>query len=125
MALIRRRGNSWSVVVRGPDGKQVRHTEPTKEQARQWAIKKEAEGEAGTWVDPSKAKVSFGKHAEECFAGASHLREGTRAKMRGHLDVHILPEFGTKPIGSITPAAWRPPALAGTRPDWMEPFARP
>lgn len=107
MASIERRGSGWTVRVWGPDGRQVRRTFRTQAQARDFRDTAEADKRRGGWLDPAKARIPLADYAERWMAEASHLREGTRAKVRGHLDNHVLPAFGKVAVGAIQPSQVR------------------
>ncbi len=47
----------------------------------------------GSYVDPSRAKVTVGTMAEQWFAGKINLRATTRARYESALRVHVMPRW--------------------------------
>jgi hypothetical protein len=48
----------------------------------------------GSYVDPSRAKVTVGTVAEQWFAGKINLRATTRVRYESALRVHVIPRWG-------------------------------
>jgi len=86
---------------RGPDGKERAKTFKRKIDAENWERSQDTAKQRGTWVDPSLAKQSFAAYVETWMRGQSHLAPTTGVKVRGHIDNHLLPAFGTSPLARI------------------------
>ncbi|QSB14558.1 LacI family DNA-binding transcriptional regulator [Natronosporangium hydrolyticum] len=80
----------------------------TKREAKQAADAEEAKIRAGSWRDPAAGQVTFGAYASRWYA-AQDLAASTMQNYRRHLEEHLLPEFGDRPLVSILSAdveAW-------------------
>jgi hypothetical protein len=64
----------------------------------------EADMANGTWTDPALAKVLFSAYTSRWRASLAHLEPGTLANIDSRLHRHIVPAFGTWPIGRVEPA---------------------
>jgi integrase len=63
---------------------------------------------AGSYIDPFASQVPFGKYAESWRHSQAH-RPATVALVETYLRRHIVPFFGSRPLGSIRPSdvqAW-------------------
>jgi hypothetical protein len=58
----------------------------------------------GTYVDPVGAQVPFGRYAESWRQAQAHHRPSTAALVETYLRRHIVPYFGSRPLGSIRPS---------------------
>lgn len=77
--------------------------------AQQWRNAGIAEVQAGTYVAPSDGRVLFETFAAERAAAWRKHKPSTRLQVESHLRCHVLPTFGAKHVGAITPAhveAW-------------------
>lgn len=95
----------------GPDGR--RHKAPTtflaKQDARAWLSLRQSEIISKAWMPPDAVQapaMTFGEYSETWLAtrqvGGRPLKERTREHYRKLLDEHLLPEFGSLPLPSIT-----------------------
>lgn len=87
------------------DGKQQGHTLDTWDEACDFLDAIGIEMRAGgAPLNLSKMHTPFRVVAEAWYAGRRQSPEtqGSRKKERSHLDAHLLPAFGDRPIGSIT-----------------------
>jgi integrase len=57
----------------------------------------------GTYVRPEGGRLLFGDYAKGWQATRMH-RATTAAQVDSHLRIHLIPEFGSRPMGSITPS---------------------
>jgi integrase len=57
----------------------------------------------GMFVDPKAGRQTFADFAERWLATKVDVRPRTLVNLEGRLRNHILPTFGRRPIGSITP----------------------
>lgn len=63
----------------------------------------------GSYVDPAAGRVAFARFAEVWMNGLSPLKPSTAARYREVASAHVLPKWGTWPIGRIARsdiAAW-------------------
>ena len=57
----------------------------------------------GQWIDPRLAKTTFGEWEPTYTASRVHLAPSTRATAESLMRNHVLPYFGQRPLGSVTP----------------------
>ena len=94
-------GRRYRVTYRRPD-----HRQTTK---RGFRTKKDAELflasvrsiSRGTYIDPSKARVKLGDWLDGWLASRSDLRETTRERVVGIIEIHVRPMLGLYPIGEL------------------------
>jgi integrase len=104
MATVNRRGNSWQATVRGPDGREVTKAFPKRVQADQWGKEREADKLRGAWIDPRAGRESFGQWVQRYLKdGVAHKRATRLARDKTVLNHWVVPTFGRRAIGSITP----------------------
>ncbi|MEO5842791.1 MAG: site-specific integrase [Acidimicrobiales bacterium] len=104
-SLRRLPSGRWQARYRHPTtGEMVSgaRTFPSKTEAARFLATVEADLARQVWRDPARRELAFSEIAELWFAAKIHLRETTRLTYRGLLDVHVLPFFGARAIGSIT-----------------------
>ena len=113
----------YRAMYYGPDGR--RYTAPTtfvtKSAARAWLALRQADIIRKAWEPPEATtrpgKLTFGQYAEQWLArrqvAGRRLKARTRQQYRWLLDDHLIPEFGTKPLRSITSDEVR---------DWLDSF---
>jgi integrase len=101
------RSNRWEARFRDAVGRQRTQTFDTKAAARAFLASVETEVRNGEWVDPRLGRTLFSGYVEKWLAAVSHIRVSTRANLDSRLACHILPCFGDRPIGAITPAEVR------------------
>jgi integrase len=87
------------------------HTFAARIDAEGWLHQRRVERDAGTWnpaATAKPAKVTFGDYSSTWLAGRHVAGRPIKTRTREHyaaiLDAHLLPVFGSKPLGSITPA---------------------
>lgn len=68
-----------------------------------WLSTVEADLLRGRWANPRAGSIPFRDYAE-AWLGRRDLRDTTRAKYRGLLDLHILPTFGGRPLNQVKTA---------------------
>ena len=104
MAHIQKRGPSrYKARYRSPDGREHAKTFDRKGDAERWLAAIEVEKSRGNWVDPALAKQTFRAFASDWMAAQAHLAPTTRQKVRGHIDNHLIPAFGSMRLASIQP----------------------
>ncbi|MBK8732849.1 MAG: site-specific integrase [Actinomycetales bacterium] len=106
----------WQASYLGPDLR--RHNGPSTYEAKidgeAWLLEERRLIERGQWVAPADRAalaevdrpVTFGEYADTWLADRE-LKPRTRAHYRRALEVHLLPAFGDRELGKITPAAVR------------------
>ena len=77
-------------------------TFPTKTDAARWLTVAEADMTRGLWHDPKRGEMPFRKVVKLWLGSKVNLRASTMDGYQGLLDLHILPAFGDRPVGSIT-----------------------
>ncbi len=105
MGSIRRapRSNRWEARYRDPYGAQRTATFERKADAQVFLATVEADKQRGLWRDPALSRITFAAWSQEYLAGAIHKQATTLAQDRHRLRKHLLPAFGSKALGSITP----------------------
>jgi integrase len=93
----------WQARYRDSTGTQRAKNFATKAEARRFIERIHTELARGEWIDPGAGKVTFAEWAEEWSAGLVNLRLNTLVQQRGILRRDLLPRFGPRPLGRITP----------------------
>jgi integrase len=107
MASTRKRkpedGGGYQVRYLDPNGRPRAKTFRRKVDASRFARSVETDKARGDWLDPRLARVTFGQYVAEWRPSTANLKPTTRAGYESLLNVHILPVFGSTPLGKITP----------------------
>ncbi len=105
MGSIRRapRSSRWEARYRDPYGAQRTATFDRKADAHVFLAAVEADKQRGLWRDPALSRITFAAWADEYLNGAIHKQVTTLAQDRQRLRKHLLPAFGSRALGSITP----------------------
>jgi hypothetical protein len=88
--------------IRYANGKTRSKTFPTVREARAWLRRTLTEIDDGTYVPDASGKMLFADWAEQYVAMSVDLAPGTINRRASDLKVWVLPEFGHRPVGSIT-----------------------
>ncbi|MCA1704135.1 MAG: site-specific integrase [Actinobacteria bacterium] len=88
--------------IRYPNGKTQSKTFPTVREARAWLRRTLTEIDDGTYVPDTRGKLLFADWAAEFVAMSVDLAPGTINRRNSDLKNWVLPEFGHRPLGSIT-----------------------
>lgn len=88
--------------IRYPNGKTRSKTFPTIREARAWQRRTLTEIDDGTYVPDATGKLLFADWAEKYLAMTVDLAPGTINRRSSDLKNWVLPEFGHRPLGSIT-----------------------
>jgi integrase len=103
-----RRGGKWCIRYYGPDGRQRWETiGPNKKEAETVLHQRLHEVRVGIFpILRRRSRFTFEDHAREWMTtyAKSHVRASTEATYRWLLETHLLPEFGTQALTTITPA---------------------
>jgi integrase len=101
MANAEKRGKSWRVRYKQPDGTWGSESGfPTKSAAMKRGNDLEADIRHGRYVDPKKARTPFGEWAAEWMA-AQDVAPNTVAKRRRLLKNHLMPKWEHTPLCDI------------------------
>ena len=86
--------------IRYPNGKTRSKTFPTIREARAW--QRRTLTELGTYVPDARGRLLFADWAEQFVAMSVDLAPATINRRVSDLLNWVLPEFGPRPLGSIT-----------------------
>lgn len=100
-------GKRYEVRYRDPDGKERSRTFLRKGEAEVYERKMRSALDHGGWIDPRHATVTFKAYSDQYLGERTDLRPRTEELYRSLLRRHILPTFGTVPLGKITTNAVR------------------
>jgi len=104
MAHIRRKGSGqWQVRYRDPSGIERARNFARKADAEKFLVTVEADKVRGMWSDPRLAKITVAEWLPTWQASRVHLRPSTRAMSESLLRNHVIPYFGDRRLGSVTP----------------------
>ena len=121
MANIAKRSNGqWRARYRDARGKEHARHFNRKIDAQNWLDSVTAAIQTGTYVDPSRSRVTVGAMAEQWFDGKVSLRPTTRALYESVLSNHVLPRWRDVPLTTSNTARCR----RGSRSSWP-PACRP
>jgi hypothetical protein len=116
--MTQRNRREFGSVRRLPSGRyQARFTDPNgRMQARTYARRTDAEGwlvnvrrdvETGRWREAVTHRITFAEYAQQWLehrqVKGRPLAPRTREHYQRILDAHLLPTFGHRPVGAITP----------------------
>ena len=99
MAITRRSGN-WQATHKGPDRRERSKTFARKIDAERWLATQQADVARGQWVDPVVGRETLAAYARR-WAAVQPWRESTRRNKVGHLEHHILPALGSRPLATL------------------------
>lgn len=102
MASIGRRGKSWRVLYRDPNGKLRNKSFPRKVDATAFAATVETSKLAGAYVDPNAGKITVGYWAERWLEGKVALKPSTRERYAGILRTHVVPRWGNVKLNDVS-----------------------
>jgi integrase len=108
----------WRARCTGPDGKRRASTFSTKSDARAWLATQQADAVRSVWRAPESGRRTVGEYATDYLARGD-LRESTRALYAGLWRLHLADDWGSMPVGDVTPAkvrAWHTGAARTTGP---------
>ncbi len=102
MAYAEKRGNLWRARWRGPDG--TLESKPgfrTRKDAENFGCDQEAAIRSNTYVDPRAGRITLTEWVNRWYP-ALDLELNTLSTYRYTIEVHILPAFGDRALGSLT-----------------------
>ncbi len=104
MAHIRKKGpRRWQVRYRDPTGMERARNFRRRIDAERFLVTVEADKVRGSWTDPRLARTTVEEWLPTWQASRVHLRSSTRAGADSLLRNHVLPHFGRRQLGSVTP----------------------
>ena len=104
MASVDRVPTGYRVRWRTPDGKSRSKTLKRRVDAERFRTGVEHSKDVGTYIDPSRSKVTVGTWALQWLQSQTHLKPSTLARYRGIVDAHILPRWGGTPLAQMSHA---------------------
>lgn len=112
MAYAEKRGKTWRVKYKRPDGKEGSESGfATKSAALAFGRAQEAQIRRAEWIDPKGARTTLAEFWEP-FMAATSAALATRARYESHWRRHIKPKWGHVRLGDIATAhieirAWK------------------
>jgi len=104
MAHIRRKGSGqWQVRYRDPSGIERARNFARKADAEKFLVTVEADKVRGMWADPRLSNTTIAEWLPTWQTSRVHLRPSTRAMSESLLRNHVIPYFGDRRLGSVTP----------------------
>jgi Phage integrase, N-terminal SAM-like domain len=100
-------GPRYEVRLRGPDGRERFKCFRTVRDGERYEREQRRSLDRGDWIDPRHATVTFEEYAKAWLFQRTDLRPRTVELYESLLRRHLLPPFGSLPIGKITPAGVR------------------
>ncbi|AZG43488.1 tyrosine-type recombinase/integrase [Gordonia insulae] len=95
-------GRRWEVRYRKPTGQQTRKRGfASKAAATAFLHSVESSKAAGTYVDPSRGKVTVTEWAQRWLAGKANIKESTRFRYEGIITNWIEPTFGSTAVANV------------------------
>jgi integrase len=92
---------SWIARWRDPAGKQRSRAFRRRVDAERFLTGVESAKAAGSYIDPSAGRVTFGAQAARWRAGKVALKASTLRSYDSLLTAHVLPRWGTVPLNGI------------------------
>ena len=100
-------GPRYEVRLRGPDGRERSRSFRTLRDAERYEREQRRSLDRGDWIDPRNATVTFDTYAHRWLRQRTDLRPRTVELYESLLRRHLVPEFGSLPVGKITPSIVR------------------
>src|ERR1700683_1156135 len=115
--MIQRRGSSWRARYEGPDGRERSKSFARKADAERWLAQQRTLIAQDDWTDPALGRISFGEYVLGWLERRTALKPRTRHPYQSLLVLHILPAWGTVPLGKVTSRGCRngPPGVRHVR----------
>lgn len=97
------RGTRYDVRLRDPDGRAYKRTFRNRRDAQAFEARELADRSRGAWIDPRRSAVTFEEWVKQWSASTVGRRPKTVAWYAKTVDLHLVPAFGSRPLGSLTP----------------------
>jgi integrase len=91
----------WDVRYRDGDRRQRKRSFERKLDAQRFARSVETDLLRGDWIDPRRGQEPFGEWAAKWLETLGNRKPKTRESYESIVRKHLVPRFGTTPIGSI------------------------
>jgi integrase len=105
MGSVEKRAPGCYVVRwRTPDGKSRSKTLKREVDAKRFLVRVEHSKDVGTYLDPSRSKITVQAWTDEWLAAQTHLKPSTRARYENILSRHITPRWGSTPLHGVSHA---------------------
>ncbi|GAA1053558.1 tyrosine-type recombinase/integrase [Dietzia natronolimnaea] len=102
------KGRLWMVRYRDENNRQrKRKGFTTKRDATLALADLQVKLARGEWIDPNASKVTVGVLAVPWLEGTTHLKATTRNNLESTLNVHVLPHWKDREVGTIRPTMVR------------------
>src|SRR4051812_44894488 len=96
-------GKRYRVRYRKPDHSQTtKRGFKTRREAEFFLASVEIRKADGTYLDPTRARVTVGELGDVWLANQTHLKPGSVAVMDSAWRLHVRPVWGAVPIGQVT-----------------------
>ena len=104
MAYAEKRGKTWRVRYKRPDGTWGSESGfPTKTAALAYGREQESRVRRGDWTDPKSAETRLTDFIDQ-YLEAVDAAPGTISKQESHIRCHILPRWGSWQLGDLVMA---------------------
>jgi integrase len=97
-SIARRPDGTWRARYRDPSGREHSRHLPRKLDAQSWLDEVATAVHTGTYVDPSRSKITVGDLAPVWLAGKINLKPTTRARYEDVLRTHVGPRWHDVPL---------------------------
>jgi integrase len=94
----------YDVRLRDPQGKTYTRTFGTKKEAVAFEARERADRSRGAWIDPRRSSVTVADVATAWLASNPGKRSSARARDESVIRLRVLPTFGDRHVGAVTPA---------------------
>jgi integrase len=98
---ITRSGRAWQATLISPSGVATKKFNEL-DDAVGWIDRGKVMISLGTWVDPSREILNFEEYARVWRSAKSSISGKTLGTYDSQLRLHLVPEFGTRPLTGIT-----------------------
>jgi integrase len=95
---------SYRVRYRTPAGAQRNKTFARRADAERFRATVEAAKNAGTYVDPARARLTVGEWAEKWLAGQAHLKPSSYERSAGIVRTYVVPTWGQVRLSQVSHA---------------------
>ncbi len=103
-SIAKRADGQWRARYRDAAGREHARHFGRKVDAQRWLDGVTAAVETGTYVNPRAGRVPLGEWASRWLQGQAQLKPTTRARYRGILDGHVLPQWADRQLTTLSHA---------------------
>ncbi len=101
-SIARRPDGTYRPRYRDEQGKEHARHFKRKVDAQRWLDEVTAAVQTGTYVDPTRARLTVGELAPVWLAGKINLKPTSRARYADVLKTHVMPRWGDVPLVRVT-----------------------